>query len=453
MDTFWQIAQLILSLSILVTLHEAGHFIAARMFGIKVEKFYLFFDVKGWKLFSFTKGDTEYGIGWLPLGGYVKIAGMIDESMDTEQMEQEPQEWEFRSKKPWQKLIVMLGGIIMNVVLGIIIFICSNYFVHEEYLPVSEVNNTGIYVYEYGEKAGLQTGDKLIAVRNEKLERWKDYVSPLMFFGATYTVERNGQLMEITLPDTLHHALSAGELFIANNNFPMLIDSVVDDMGAANAGIQAGDLITGVDGKPVNVWGDFLQYVHYNFWKDTNYKLDLSEVTVALNVERDGRQVTLNTQLDSTGKIGALIKNPYELKPYTFGGAISMGTFDAFNVVRVNAIGLKRIITGQESATKSLSGPIKMATLFKPPSADADGFDWAHFWKITGLLSMILALMNLLPIPALDGGHCVIVIIEWIRGKPISDKWMMRVQTFGLILVIGIMLFACGNDIWSMIKG
>ncbi len=442
--------QLLLSLSILVTIHEFGHFIAARMFGIKVEKFYLFFDLKGFKLFSFKKGDTEYGIGWMPLGGYVKIAGMIDESMDSEQMQEEPQPWEFRSKKPWQKLIVMLGGIIMNVILGIIIFMFYLWFAKEQYLPVTEVNTTGIYASDYAQEAGIRSGDKLISIRGEKLGRWDDYTSPLMFFGAPLVVERDGKEVEIILPDSLHRVINKGPFkhpFIEHKNYPFVVDSVATGSAAQKAGILSGDRIVGIDGNPIHVRGEFDNYMYNRYFTDTIANKKLDSIQLSLDVIRNGKSVALTTGMSAFGQLGVYSRSPYQQKKYSFGEGVRFGAFDAFNTVRINAIGLKRIFTGQEKASESISGPFRIATLF------SSRWDWSRFWFLTGLLSMVLALMNALPIPALDGGHCVIVLLEWVRGKPLSDKVMMRIQTVGLILVIGIMVFACGNDLISIFGG
>lgn len=433
--------QLILGLAILVTLHELGHFLAARAFGIKVEKFYLFFDAWGFKFFSFTKGDTEYGIGWLPLGGYVKIAGMIDESMDTDQLAQEPQPWEFRSKPAWQRLVVMLGGVTMNVILGIIIFTSLLLFNKKEYLPNSEVKE-GIYAYRLGQELGLQTGDKVLAINGRKLERFDDLLSSRIMFGATLSVVRNEQTLEIVIPENFYKT-AGGNLrtnFIGLSALECMVDSLVAGENAEKAGLMVNDKLLMVGGEKI-ITGD-----------DLRDKLsDLKGKSALITIVRNGKTMDIETPISEKGTIGIVFRavpvspKVYAMKPYTLLNAISFGTEDAVEALVSNAKGLKQVFTGQVKATESVQGPIGIAQIY------GGTIDWGRFWTITGLLSMVLAFMNILPIPALDGGHVIFLTIESITRRKFSDKFMERSQVVGMVIIFALTIFAIGNDIWKHI--
>jgi regulator of sigma E protease len=436
-------AQLILGLSILVTLHELGHFLAARAFGIKVEKFYLFFDAWGVKLFSFQRGDTEYGIGWLPLGGYVKIAGMIDESLDTSQLASEPQPWEFRAKPAWQRLIVMIAGVTMNVILGVAIFSATLLTYKKEYLPNEEVNRReGIYAYKLGRELGLQNGDKIIAINGKSFERFDDVTSTRVLFGATLTVERNGQQLEVTVPDNFYRTVNAAgpTNFIGAGNIYYDVTMVSPGEPADKAGIKEGDRIKEIDNQPIT---------------DTDQLKDRLSVmkgkTVTIGVERNGKPLALSTAVTNDGKIGVgynalpIVNPDYKMQPYTLSAAIAFGWSDAIEALVSNAKGLKKIFTGEEKASDSVQGPIGIAQIY------GGKWNWPRFWAITGLLSMVLAFMNILPIPALDGGHVVFLCIESITRKKLSDKFMERAQIVGMVLLLALMAFAVGNDVWKHI--
>lgn len=430
-------AQLILGLSILVALHELGHYLAARAFGIRVEKFYLFFDAWGVKLFSFTKGDTEYGIGWLPLGGYVKIAGMIDESLDKDQMSGPPQPWEFRSKPAWQRLIVMIAGVTMNVILGIIIFSCTLLAYKKEYLPNNEVKN-GIYAYKLGEQIGLQNGDKITKINGNSFERFDDLLSSRVVFGSVLTVERNGQTIEVTVPDNFYRTIAAEGRwnFIGTGPLVHEIKSVDETGNAFKAGIKPGDKIVAVEGVPIN---------SNNELPDKLTKLKNGKVN--LTIRRDGKDLSFATDVSDKGTIGigyetnSLIADDYRLKPYTLSSAFAFGTSDAWEALVSNIKGLKKIFSGEEKATDAVQGPIGIAQIY------GGTWDWAWFWRITGLLSMVLAFMNILPIPALDGGHVIFLTIESLTRRKFSDKFMERSQIVGMVLLLALMVFAVGNDI------
>ncbi len=434
-------AQLILGLSILVTLHELGHYLAARAFGIKVEKFYLFFDAWKVKLFSFKKGDTEYGVGWLPLGGYVKIAGMIDESMDKEQMAQPPQPWEFRSKPAWQRLIVMIAGVTMNVILGIAIYSYALLNYKKEYLPNDELKN-GIVTYSLGKEIGLQDGDKIIEIDGKPFERFEDLLSTRIMFGATLTVERSGRTHFIEVPDNFYRRYynSGGFSFIGYGELKYHINAITPGENAEKAGLLPGDTILSINGKKIE---DF-DYLKKIITENRNRQ-------VTLSVNRQNKLLSFTVPVNEKGMIGfayrpAFVKNPdYRLQPYTVFSAVKFGTNDAFESLVSNAKGLRKIFTGEEKASESIQGPIGIATIY------GGTWDWQRFWTITGLLSMVLAFMNILPIPALDGGHVIFLLVETVTRRKLSDKFMERSQIVGMVILLALMVFAFGNDIWKHI--
>jgi regulator of sigma E protease len=427
-------AQLIMGLSLLIILHELGHFLAARMFGIRVEKFFLFFDAWGFKLFHIKTKRTEYGIGWLPFGGYVKIAGMIDESMDKEAMKQPPQPWEFRSKPAWQRLIVMVAGVFMNLVLGSLIFAFVTFHYEKDYLPNSNVTS-GIYAYETARNIGFKTGDKILAVDGKKIERFKDAMSINVLLGATITVNRNGKTRDIQVPEDFYKTYKSNnrDFFIEAHNLPAAIDSVIPEMTASKCGLKKGDKILMIDTVNVTCYGKFREEI----WKHKG-KL------IALQLLRNNDTMQIKMQIDTTGLIGIFCKVPYELKHYTFLSALTYGTGDAMNNLWANIRGMGRIFSGKENARESLQGPIGIAHIY------GGKWDWFRFWSITGLLSMILAFMNILPIPALDGGHVIFTAIEMITRRKFSDKFMEKVQMVGMFIILAIMVLVIFNDILKL---
>jgi len=437
MDVVIQIAQLILALTILVFIHELGHFMAARMFGIRVEKFFIFFDAYGKKLWSIKRGDTEYGIGWLPLGGYVKIAGMIDESMDKDAMKKPAEPWELRSKPNWQKFIVMIGGIVMNVILGIIlyVFILANY--SKNYTTVEGVNNAGgIYATEAGKKYGFETGDKLVSINGRSYERLDDYVSARLYFGSDVVVDRNGKQIELVVADSAFKDKMRGEVLF-DLKATIKIEDFSDSLkNAKEAGLQKGDILKAIDSVPVEYFTQMSEM----------FKARKGQ-SVPITVDRNGTEQTMLTQVDEHGRIGILTNTKlyaYDSVHYSFGKALSYGTRDAFEVFYFQAVSLVRIFRGDIPARESISSPIGITKLFAPK------WDWTSFWILTALLSMVLAFMNLLPIPALDGGHIMFIAIESITGRKLSDKFMERAQLVGMILLLSLMVFAVGNDIIKM---
>jgi len=429
--------QLILGLSILVILHELGHFLAARAFKIRVEKFYLFFDAGNFKLFSFKKGETEYGVGWLPLGGYVKIAGMIDESMDKEQLKSPPQPWEFRSKPAWQRLIVMLAGVFVNLILGILIFGFTLLHYEKSYLPLNEINKDGIYASAKGKEIGFEAGDKILRINGKPVERFKDVHSVDLLFGSTFEVERNGKIITIEIPEDFYRreASSRGVRFIEPLNFPFRIDSVFPGLPAANAGLTKSDKILKIDSIEIKSYGQFKELI-------TNSAGRL----VAIQTLRGNDTLNMQLTVDSSGIIGILASIPYAQAPYSFGKALSYGYKDAMDMLSANIKGLGKIISGEEKASDSLQGPIGIAQIY------GSQWIWAKFWYITGLLSLILAFMNILPIPALDGGHVLFLLIEIVTRRKPSEKVLEYAQIAGMIILLGIMVFAIGNDIMRILR-
>lgn len=431
MGTLVMIGQVILALSILIILHELGHFLAARMFGIKVEKFYLFFDAWGVKLFKFTYKDVEYGIGWLPLGGYVKIAGMIDESMDTEQLKQEPQPWEFRSKPAWQRLIVMLGGIIVNVLVGIVVFWGLTFKYGE-----ADIDNTRIWGVQpgiIGEKIGLKEGDNILAVNGNTAYLFgKDLMTSDVLMGdAILKVERQGEIIDIALPATmLNDVADHKRNEFVTPIFKMLpIDTVVEGTRAEKMGLTKGDSILSINGVAVARLDQFQEEVGKNKGKD-----------ITLEVLRGGEPLTLVAAADTTNVLG-FNNLPIIRREYTFAEALPIGVSRAFGVITDNIKGFGKIFKGEVRADKALSGPVGIAKMF------GTTVDWMKFWTLVGTLSMALAFMNLLPIPALDGGHVVFLLIEMIQGKPVSEKVLETAQMIGFFILIALMLFTFGNDI------
>ncbi|MFH2142148.1 MAG: RIP metalloprotease RseP [Bacteroidota bacterium] len=457
MEVVVMITQLILALSILVILHEFGHFIAARAFGIRVEKFYLFFNWK-FSLVTYKKGEgirflrfhrstdkisetnvnnTTYGIGWIPLGGFVKISGMIDESMDKEQMKQPPQPWEFRSKPAWQRLIVMTGGVIMNAILGILVlsYILLQYT--KEYLPKDEVNKDGIYAYEKGREIGFKQGDKVLQIDGKDFERFGDVLSYKVLFGADVTIERDGKQQTIQIPDTFYKSFKNSFIpIIEAHNFKFQVDSFKPGYNAEINGMKSGDKIKSVNDIEISCFGHMKEVLFKNKGKDIN-----------LVVERSGNFDTLIIPVDTNGLIGFYQSHPdYKYAEYTVGKSFKYGTSDAIMLTIANIKGLGKIVSGQENASESVAGPIRIATMF------GGTWIWERFWRLVGLLSLVLAFMNILPIPALDGGHVILLLIEWISGRKIPDKVMEKIQMVGMIIIMALMIFIFGNDIFRLFK-
>ncbi|WP_419698835.1 RIP metalloprotease RseP [Mucilaginibacter sp. NFX135] len=431
------VGQLILGLSILIILHELGHFLAARAFGIRVEKFYLFFDAWNISLFKFTYKGVEYGIGWLPLGGYVKIAGMIDESMDTDQLAGPPQPWEFRSKPAWQRLIVMLGGVTVNIILGILIFWILTMRFGDSYIPNSSAKY-GIVPGEIGKKIGLVAGDRIVKINGKAVERFDDLTSPKVLLENTvFTIQRGTETVSVTIPRTILNDLSDHGIEEFISRIPrskFIVDSIVPKSNAQKAGLAKGDSIVAINNQPIA----FYDELKTELAKDKGKAVDLG-------VKRNNQVITLKAQVTPDGTLGfAQSKNDLpKVKTiyYGFFGSLPIGASRAWATFTDNAKGLGKIFKGDVKFSKAVSGPVAIANLF------GSHVDWVHFWSLVGFLSMVLALMNLLPIPALDGGHALFLIIEMIKGKPLSDKFLERAQIVGFVILVTLMVFVFGNDI------
>lgn len=446
MEFVIKISQFLLSLSLLIVLHELGHFIPAKLFKTRVEKFYLFFDVK-FSLFKKKIGDTVYGIGWLPLGGYVKIAGMIDESMDTEQMAKEPQPWEFRSKPAWQRLIIMLGGVTVNFLLAIFIYIGMSYFYGDNFLPNNNIKDGVLIESTVANNAGLLTGDKILAVDGNSIENFSE-ISEKVLFGKQVTVERDGEQVSITLPeDFLAQLIDANESRFISLRQPFVVVQVPDTSANKLSGLKKGDVIVGLN--------DFkTKYADEVILGLEKY----SGQNVSATVLRDGQETKLPLSISEDGKLGlvyapastpktleALGYYEFETKKYGFFESFPVGLTKAKDKLSSYWDQLSAIFSPSTGAYKGVGGFKAIFDIF--PNV----WNWQYFWNITAFLSIMLGVINLLPIPALDGGHVVFLLYEIISGRKPGDKFMEYAQVVGFVILIALMLFANGNDIYKAI--
>jgi regulator of sigma E protease len=437
------VGQLILALSILVGVHEAGHLIAAKLFGMRVEQFSIGFPPK---IFGFKYGETVYSIGAIPLGGFVKISGMIDESLDLKTMKEEPKPWEFRAKPAWQRLIVMLGGIIVNVVTGILIFIALTYYLGESYIPMSEVNKQGVMPGKLGKEIGFELGDKVIAVNGQPIGKFKELRDPnlLLEDNSYYTVLRDGERVKLPIPNNFIENFSresSAEDFLLPI-YPFMVGDISKDTGAEKAGLQPGDRIKSIDGVSVKFYHEFKEELSKHAGE-----------TISVEVERPiDKEMTsfsekqLNVKVGEDGMMGFQVLPIIEstTMQYGFFESIPKGTARAFSVVWLNIKAFGKMFRGELSATKNLRGPLGIMETFGVT------WDWINFWTLTGLISMVLAFMNLLPIPALDGGHVVFLMYEIVSGRKPSDKFLENAQKVGMVLLLGLMVFVFFNDIVQM---
>lgn len=430
--------QLILCLSILVVLHEMGHFLPAKWFKCRVEKFYLFFDP--W--FSIVKkkiGDTVYGIGWLPLGGYVKISGMIDESMDKDAMKLPPQPWEFRSKKPWQRLIIMIGGVTVNLILGFFLFAMILWHWGEEYLPAKNATY-GVYVDSLGKSIGLRDGDKIVAVNGKEVENFSRLSTDIILNEAkTIQITRAGQSMDIAVPEgTISQLIKRKGDPLAYPKFPAVVDSVMKDAKFTSGSLQKDDQIVALNGMPVG-----------SFFELSDLKKNMKNQEVALTVIRNKADTALvKVKLDGNASIGFFFRQPqkflnFAVKKYTFFESLPAGVAKGWSMLVMNVQNFKLLFTSKEvKASESLGSFLTIGNMFGAE------WDWERFWSMTALLSIVLAFMNILPIPALDGGHVLFTLYEIITGRKPSDKFMEYAQMAGMILLLGVMAYALGLDFW-----
>ena len=431
-------AQLILGLSLLVGLHELGHMLAAKAFGMRVEKYAIGFPPKIW---SKKIGETEYSVGALLLGGFVKISGMIDESLDTKKMRTAPEPWEFRAKPAWQRLIVMLGGIIVNVITGIVIFVALTYANGEPYLSKDVVNEHGIYVNEVGKQLGFEQGDKIVEINGKPFDNFGDAqdVSKLLEDNSSYTVLRDGERIRIDIPKDFLNKFSnlpdEDKLFIRPLT-PFKIRSVRKGTGAHEAGLQSGDSIVALNGYPIRYFEEL-----------TDGLSEHKDDSVQLAYIRNGATDTVSAYINENGILGFTRNSmlPTSRVEYSMLEAIPAGVSKAFGIITVQLKAFKKMFKGEINASDSLSGPVGMAGIY------GGNWIWAKFWTITGMLSMVLAFMNLLPIPALDGGHVVFLSYEIISGRSPSEKFLENAQKVGMILLLGLMAFAIGNDFYKLL--
>lgn len=439
MEFLIKAAQLILSLSILVVLHELGHFLPSRWFKIRVEKFYLFFD-PWFSLFKMKKGDTEYGIGWLPLGGYVKISGMVDESMDKEQMAKPPEAWEFRSKPAWQRLVVMVGGVTVNLLLGMVIYIMVLFVWGRDYLPLDQVKY-GVHPSDVMKEQGLEEGDRILAIDGEAPKTLEEVAKAIIIDDArTLTIERNGKTQDLTLsPDVHDQVMGRNEKQLFAPRVPFFIDTVQWGKPAAESTLLKGDRIVSVNGTPAAYFGDFVKVL-------APYKGDY----VFVNTERDGKTSSHLVRVSEQGVIGIGNRQPtayFEIakERYGFLASIPAGINHGMETLSGYVGSLKLLFS--KSGAGQVGGFGAIGNLF------SNTWDWQIFWNMTAFLSIILAFMNILPIPALDGGHVVFLLYEMITRRAPNQRVLEVAQMVGMALLFGLILFANGNDLFKAITG
>jgi len=443
-----QIGQLLLSLSILIILHELGHFIFARIFKTRVEKFYLFFN-PWFSLFKVKKGETEYGIGWLPLGGYVKIAGMIDESMDREQLKQPPQPYEFRTKPTWQRLFIMLGGVLVNLILGFLIFAFILFTWGEKYLPNKNLTD-GIWVIDsIMYETGLRTGDKIISVNNKEPESYVNILEE-MLFGGTMHIVRSNRDTTLEIPQDFAGQLVDNSIhnrgFLIFPRIPFIISEVPDTSHNAGSGLEARDMIVQLNNIPV-------KYVD----EVTSILNTIRGKTVPAVVDRKGGKHEFMVRVSDKGKLGVIYGfldydqleklgvYKFATHEYTFLQSIPAGFHRAKEELLsyIRQVGL--IFNFKSGAYKGVGGFGAITNLFPPV------WNWEAFWNITAFLSIMLAFLNVLPIPALDGGHVMFLIFEMVTGRKPGDKFLEYAQLIGMFFLIFLLLYANGNDVYRLI--
>ncbi len=442
MEILVKVSQFLLSLSILVVLHELGHFAFAKLFGARVEKFYMFFN-PGFSLFKYKKGDTEYGIGWIPLGGYVKISGMIDESMDKEQMALPPEPYEFRSKPAYQRLLIMVGGVLVNFILAFFIYTAVLFTWGDEYLPAENVKY-GYVCDSLAQSIGLQNGDKILELDNQKQIKYSGILTSILLNSPkTMQVERDGQMMDIAIPSTFIPDLLAK----SSKGFsmspvitprmplqPFIVAGFSEESVAKGAGLKKGDKLLLVNGKDIEFFDEYLVYLQ-----------TLKGKSVALTVERGGATQEFSIVLGEDALLGISMKpyNHFEFAAieYSFLEAIPAGINKGVDKLQSYLKQFKLIFSSETKGYKSIGGFGTIASIF--PGV----WNWHAFWNLTAFLSIILAIMNILPIPALDGGHVMFLLYEIITRRKPGEKFMEYAQVGGMILLFGLLIFANANDI------
>lgn len=434
MEILVKVAQFLLSLSILVVLHEFGHFLFARAFKTRVEKFYLFFN-PWFEIFKFKRGDTEYGLGWLPLGGYVKISGMIDESMDKEQMKQPAQPHEFRSKPAWQRLLIMTGGVLVNFILALVIYSAVLYVWGEKYIKTENVKY-GIACEPLAKEIGFRNGDKILFLDGKKIEAFHQVVPTLLLDDVNWvTVERDSQVVEISIPKEFKaRFIKASSQQIAPR-FPLVISAVQDGSPANAAGILPGDSLLAINGEKLSFYDQFRTTMQAN-----------KNEQVTVTMWRNGEPVDLTVAVPETGIVGV---NNYSYNrfleistsQYSFFASIPAGIKQGLKTFSDYLKQLKLIFSPSTKAYESVGGFMTIGSIF--PGT----WDWQAFWGLTAFLSIILAIMNMLPIPALDGGHVMFLLYEVITGRKPHDKFLEYAQIAGMIFILALVVFANANDV------
>jgi len=437
MEILVKAGQFFLSISLLVVLHEFGHFAFAKIFKTRVEKFYLFFN-PWFSLFKFKKGETEYGMGWIPLGGYVKISGMIDESMDKEQMKQEPQPYEFRSKKSWQRLLIMLGGVLVNFITALVIYSAVLYTWGEQYLPNKNVEH-GIMVDSLAYDMGLRNGDKILSLDGEDIEDFYSIVPNIVLEDVkAIQILRAGEQREIPVPESIVPQLLKSKGFV-EARIPFYVGRFAKDSPAKIAGFKKNDKLIGINGNSVAFFDEF---------KDTLSHYKNNEVMITALRDMDTVNIVVN--VPESGLIGVApggsLSEFFELEQteYSLMASIPAGIHKGVETISSYLKQLKLIFSPKTEAYKSLGGFITIGNIF--PGV----WDWQSFWGLTAFLSIILAVMNLLPIPALDGGHVTFLLYEMVTGRKPSDKFLEYAQIAGMIIILALLFYANGNDIFKL---
>ena len=446
MEIIIKLSQFLLSLSLLIVLHELGHFIPAKIFKTRVEKFYLFFDVK-YSLLKKKIGETEYGIGWLPLGGYVKISGMIDESMDKEQMALPPQPWEFRSKPAWQRLIIMLGGVTVNFILAFIIYIGMAYVYGDVYIANADMKDGVVVENKAMIDAGFQTGDKILSVDGKEIKRLDGGLHQDLLMAENVQIERNGVRQEIKMPiDFVNQFANGKKSALVSRRIPFAIADVTAESG--NDSLQVRDVVIAINGQDAKYMDQVTKILEANKGK-----------TMTATVMRDHVKKEVPIKVSADGKLGVRLGNLddkalnklgyYRITKdtYSFAESIPVGLKKGKDQLTGYGRQLQLIFNPETGAYKSVGGFYAIFNIFP------DQWSWEAFWNITAILSIMLGVMNLLPIPALDGGHVMFLLYEMITRRKPSDKFMEHAQLAGFILLIALVLFANGNDIYKAIVG
>lgn len=439
-----KLAQLLLGLSILIILHEAGHFIPAKLFKTRVEKFFLFFDAWGKKLFSFKYKGTEYGIGWLPLGGYVKISGMVDESMDKEAMAEPPKDWEFRSKPAWQRLIILTGGVLVNFILAYLIFAGVLFYYGEDYLANKDLK-WGVWTNEAGTEMGIKNGDKVVSVNGLKIDNYREAAQEITLGkDGILTVDRNGELVELPITQAAINKLveTRGYASLVAPRLPYIVGGFSDTSVAKIAGLQVDDSLVAINGKQALFFDEYLAEIptHKN-----------QEIT--LTAYRNGTPVDITMRVPNHGKIGVA---PYgdmnrfyklEHKEYSLGEALVGAAGSTWDRLSAYVRQFKLIFDFESGAYKEVGGFKTIMDQYSPT------WDWQRFWEFTAFLSLMLGFLNILPIPALDGGHVLFVLVEMISGRKPSTKFLEYAQMVGFFLLLALLIFANGQDVLRAFGG